>query len=511
MKCIVIPTLALIAFHLTAAEPEKLLESLRAEMRAELKESSKDSKTTESPKFNRAETMLLQLASADVLKDERQSQTVQILEQIKAISFSPKIDELCGGLITELRDSSSKRSKAIREKFDSTLRSALAKGLDAKTPRELDEPLGELTKLQKEIMLVGYREDGRLAFHTDSLQAVEQILVAIQDGMLAAMSPNGKRNRDPGERLTSTISSYGRQLGDIMPRSEFLQKVQAASERIAPSLNQRALSQKEFDKSVQDLIKSAKKLEDLDGVLTKIDELSAQQRELNAYYGDSGLTSQLRNYRRIYDDLRVGAATSLSFASSGYSSQGSEALNDIKMLLVKFALTRVLMTPPDLSPKEDESVPAFLQRALDAAKSTSNWQLLSRVLDAAQSMSLTTVATTSDTSALRQFLGGVNQETAHQFSGAVSSYIAALKTGSQTIPVMKIAEALEAIQKEHPAEYEAGVRLASAGGIYPDDRVMRSTNYNRSMPYSPTSAPTANTLIVPAVPKTPTKEEKKSP
>jgi len=503
MKYFVTSLLILSVFNLTAAEPEKLLDSLRTEMRAELKAKPESSKDSESPRYSRVESMLLQLASSDALKEERQAQTIQVLEQVRAISFSPRIDELSAGLITELRERTAKRAQAVRENFESTVRSALTRGLNAMSPKDLDAPLGDLAKLQKQIMLISYREDGRQSFNVEALQAVEQILTAIQDGLLASVNNTAKRSRDPGERIQSTASSYGRQLGDIMPRSEFLEKIQALAERISPNLSQKSLSQKEFNKVVQELIKGAKKLEDLDGVLTKIDELSAQQREVNGYSGDSSLTSQLRSYRRTYDDLRAGAATSLSFATSSYSSEGSESLNDIKVLLVKFALTRVLGTPPDLSPKADESVPTFMQRALETARTTSNWLLLSRVLDAAQTMNLTAVANTNDTTALRQFLGGINLEKTRQYSGAVSSFIAALKTGSQIIPVTLIGETLDAIKKSHPEEYEAGTKLTSSGAGYYDDRTGRvmSSYPSRTIPGYPSGGPPpTQTLAIPAVP-----------
>jgi hypothetical protein len=517
MKLLASPLFILFSFTLPAAEPEKLLDSLRTEMRAELRAKKEPSKEGEIPRYSNAEAMLLQLASSDALKEERQAQTIQVLEQIRAISFTPKIDELSGGLITELREGNAKRVKALRENFERTVRSALIIGLNATTPKDLDAPLGELAKLQKQIMLLGYREDGRQSFNAEGLQAVEQILTTIQDALLASLKNTAKRSRDPGERIQSTASSYGRQLGEIMPRSEFLEKIQAVAERISPNLSQKPLSQREFNKIVQELIQGARKLDDLDSVLTKIDELSAQQREVNGYYGDSSLTSQLRSYRKTYDEMRAGAATSLSFATTSYSSEGSESLNDIKVLLVKFALTRVLGTPPDLAPKADESVPTFMQRALETARSTSNWLLLTRVLDTAQTMSLSAVVSSNDTTALRQFLGGINLEKSRQYSGAVSSFTAALKTGSQIIPVTLIGDTLDAIKKEHPEDYEAGTKMTSSGSAYYDERTARmmSGYPSRSFPGYPSSAPPQNqTLAIPAVPSekpAPAKEPKPDP
>ena len=497
MKYLMVPLLV-IALSAVEAEPKKLLESLRTELHAELKAQKKTGKEEDNARSYRFQSVLSLVPSDDALTDGRMSQVIQSLEQIRAVSISDKVDEICKSLIAELRELTAQRSKDLKEKFDTTLRSALESGLKATSAKDVDMPLTEVVRLQKELQSVGYREDGRSEFNANALQAVQETLTAIQDGLIAVAKPQGKRNRDPAERLQSAVSSYSRQLGDLMPRSEFLEKISAASARIMPN-SVKALTQQEFEKQSQTLILSVKKLDDLGDVLAKIDEISSQQRELNGYYGDSNLTSQLRSYRHTYDDLRTGGATSLSFASSSYSNSGTEILNGIKSLLVKFALTRVLNAPEDLAPKEEESVATFLQRALETARATSNWPLLARVLDAAQTMNLASIANSNDTMALRQFLGGVNLERAHQYSGAVSSYLAALKTGSQVIPVDKIGETLAILKKEHPQEYEAGINPPIS---YMEERMARMSSFQRpgmGSSYPPGANPPNTTLAVPAV------------
>jgi hypothetical protein len=72
---------------------------------------------------------------------------------------------------------------------------------------------------------------------------------------------------------------------------------------------------------------------------------------------------------------------------------------------------------------------------------------------------LNTITSASDSAALTQFLAGLNQERARQFSLAVVSFQATLKTGSQLIPPETIGEHLEKIRAEHPQDFEQGMKL----------------------------------------------------
>lgn len=78
----------------------------------------------------------------------------------------------------------------------------------------------------------------------------------------------------------------------------------------------------------------------------------------------------------------------------------------------------------------------------------------------AKTPSRISVTSSSDSSALTQFLAGLNQEKAKQYSLAVASFQAALKTGSQIVSPELIGEHLEAIRAQYPTEFEKGVQIA---------------------------------------------------
>ncbi len=489
--------LVVLIVNLQAVEPDKLLDELRTEMRALAKQTEGGDNVAATPQHYRIESLFAQLPTGDLLREEILQQALQILEQIRATKFSDKVDELCDSLISGLRDRAAKKQMEVKESFEASLRKSLTAGLNATNPKELDAPLQELARLQKEVAALSYRGDARPMANAEAISAAEQVLTMIQDAMLDTPNPSGARGGDASERLKSAARSYGRSLGDVIPRSELLGKLNAIAARIAPGPQARPLSRQEFEKEVAKIFAGLKTLDDMGSSLTRIDEMIAQQREMNGYNSDSGLIYQLRAYRRAYEDLGAGTATSITLASSSSSGADSqEILKPMKELLVKFALTRILGVSGDLAPKEDESIAAYLHRTLNESLRTSNWQLMASVIDAAQTMNLSSIVSTSDSSALRQFLAGINQERAQQYSGAVCSYLSALKTGSQAIPVEEIGKKLQAIKGQHPQDYGAGMELANASP--------QSAAFYRSMVGNPPGVPVTRppgspiTLAIPA-------------
>lgn len=477
MKRILCLCFALSFGTLRADEPSQLLDALRVEVSAVAKaESAKKEVKDESVndgliRRRRAEMVLSQIpAGEDALKDENIPRTLQILEQIQSVPVSEKAGEIGGKLVVALRDHVSKKQTALREKFDTVLRNALLTGLDARQAKQLDAPILDLARLRKETQSYMYRGDGYAITNTEALSSVEQILMSIQDLLMPDSQAAPKRGRDVKDRLQSFSGNYGRQLGDLMPRSEFLSKVKALSDVISPQQNWRVLDREEFEKRTLEIVSSVKKLEDLDPAVLKIDEMVAKQHDWNGYTNEGTIIYQIRNFRKVYLELQAGAATSVSFSmSSVRGSENVEVLLPLQSLLTKYALTRVLGTSGELAPTEGESVGTYLQRVLNSALKTEDWKLISKVLDSTQSLGLREVIDTSSMSALKLFLAGINMEKAKQFSGAVASYLGCLRTGAQIIPVERIGATLQELKKSHPQDYETGLQFAytSSSSLYP--------------------------------------------
>jgi len=104
----------------------------------------------------------------------------------------------------------------------------------------------------------------------------------------------------------------------------------------------------------------------------------------------------------------------------------------------------------------------YLQRILAEARKKEEWPLMKRVLECFVPFDPSgAFVSTNDRNTLQSFVTGLNQEKARQYAFAVSSYEAALKTGSQVIPAEMIGEHLENIRKNNPKEFEQGLQLAT--------------------------------------------------
>lgn len=79
-----------------------------------------------------------------------------------------------------------------------------------------------------------------------------------------------------------------------------------------------------------------------------------------------------------------------------------------------------------------------------------------------------------DATAMQYFLSARNMEDAKQYSLAVSSFHAVLRSGSQIIPLQVVSEHLEAIKKDHPQDYEAGLQITANT---PEPRVAIHNSY----------------------------------
>jgi hypothetical protein len=95
--------------------------------------------------------------------------------------------------------------------------------------------------------------------------------------------------------------------------------------------------------------------------------------------------------------------------------------------------------------------------------------LASRILDVSSDLRIN-VANPVDEAAFTRFFAGLNQERAHFYSGAVVSYLAALDTGSQLIPVDMIGAHLAALKKKSSEDFSVGVKAASQT---PDESLAR--------------------------------------
>jgi hypothetical protein len=205
-------------------------------------------------------------------------------------------------------------------------------------------------------------------------------------------------------------------------------------------------------------------VEKIGPALVELDALTTRARTEGSYFSETAAMSALKQCARTYQDLQLGLPVSLNISLS-YSSQSSVGLEEVasvRNLLVKYALPRVLGLDARRAAKDGETVNSYLVRMAEEAREARDWPLLGRVLEVSQSLNVAVLGNGNDVGAIRHLLGGTNQERASQFSGAVASYLSALKSGSPIVPAEWIGERLAAIQKSNPKAYEDGVQLQNS-------------------------------------------------
>lgn len=181
----------------------------------------------------------------------------------------------------------------------------------------------------------------------------------------------------------------------------------------------------------------------------------------------------------------------------------------LRVQLALFALPRAIGASEADQPQPNETALTYMRRMIAVARERKDWPFASRVLAAAQSTQVNDpLIKTSDSTALTLFFAGLNFERGKQFSLAVNSFQMALKTGSDLIPAEDIGERLEAIKRNHAADYEAGLQLTltpPAPQTDPYGRPLRDPRYPAGFPGGPygPNGPAApakeQSVIVPAV------------
>ncbi|WP_133795193.1 hypothetical protein [Prosthecobacter fusiformis] len=462
-----------VAFTAIAAEPAVLLESLRNEIIAVIKTARESKNQTDRVKALQAETLLSSFSFDDLLS-EREYIIISRIEKIRAVPLSEKIDGMCIELIAEIKARTARKNEEWLANYDSTLLASLQDAFTATTARELDASISTLEKMQKDIVKKRSTEDLPSGYNQEALQTLVLLLTSIQDIMLEKENPLVKRQGEFADRFQySTINTYSKSLNSIIPRSEFIEKLNRQLIRISPESRSKPLTTIEFEEHVKPWILAIKSLDDLSEVTKKAEDLSKQQQDGN-FSGNYPLATQLRNYQMVYENFKRGSVITSRFNYSEYNSASSETLFAVKDMLTRYAIARLLNVPESPSNKDNESVSTFLQRVLKEAIATEDWPLLARLLEILQTMQIHTAISSSDQAVFKQFLGAINLEKAQQHADAVAVYITVLRSGSQLIPTTKIAESLAAIKRDYPEEYKAGLSSAYSysprreAGIYSD-------------------------------------------
>ncbi len=425
--------------HRGVAEPPPAIKELIAQMRIELQADMKAARDDERgiDRQWQLSSMLLQIERSFDEDAEFEYDLKQIVPSLLSYAASEKMQQLVQALTAEAGREFAAREKAALAEIDKLIETNVTPGIDAKTAAELDAPLAALQKSQGRSR---YRRESRGAQSANQrLSSAISFLTHWQDYLAAKETGRMDQARSALSNLTSSGREYS-----FVPRSRLLALANSLKGEPEPP---------------------AVRVEELLARIEKLDDLPVIEAELRKlpYGGSNGVSPDLMNAVRslalTYTQIKAGRAASLNLPSR--ESLLSAGLDSIREKVFAFALPRILLLDDADGLRPGESAVSYLGRKLAEAQKREDWALVGRIGSTSRSLNLLEGFTgTNDSSALSQFLAGLNQETAKQYSLAVASYQGALKTGSRIVPPELIGEHLEKIREAHPKDFERGVELA---------------------------------------------------
>jgi hypothetical protein len=313
----------------------------------------------------------------------------------------------------------------------------------AKKPEDLDPVIFEMQKYQNN----GFGFNPMVA--AGNQEHLPQIFAALEftkqwQNYLSHMAA-GETEQAHNDLSQLSQNNYG---ASLIPRSRLLALMAVPAS--PPPDNATVAAPATGD--AQKIVDSIHTLDDLEPALGKLNEIAAQDGAAREY------AQRLAPMVEVYGDLKNGLPTSVDIDFMG-NVTGAGISASVNIMLLNFILQRYFDSYTGAPPAADETPAAYTHRVLNDALAGQDWILLKKALNAHEYLSRNVAAggTDDETTGFDQMITGINQQTARQFSLAVTSYLTALKSANIRIPAKFIGNQLEAIKRDHPSDYDAGM------------------------------------------------------
>ena len=249
------------------------------------------------------------------------------------------------------------------------------------------------------------------------------------------------------QTLQNILNNQGNGEGALVPRSEILARnVELATGAKPPSPATPAPPPPVDEATIIASIKS------LDDIETAVKALKATDPN-----NQSQTVNTLSQIAGAYAASKAGMPETLEFTPVNYANYSpAPELERVRAMALRYLLPRYLGAKA-LPVNPDEPVADYLNRSIDDAASRQDWVLLQRIILAETKITRPQV----QGSGPRIFLGALNQEMAGQYASAVFSYSNALRDPDELLPAKVAGDRLAAIKKDHPAEYEEGMKMVN--------------------------------------------------
>jgi len=366
-----------------------------------------------------------------------------MVQQILASNPDKAVQATGNALIAELEARKKAHEDAMTAQVNAVLSRVPNVLLKAEKTQDLDGLLADLQKAQSahEYGYGPYGSDQVLQGLTNQLSSAYRFVAQWQD----YLSERNSGNIEEAKRTLQSLSNSNQ--ATLMARSEILARIDglAKSEKQKPAEAPAGTTTEADDTPILDGIKT---LDDLEPALKKLRALPNHRMDYDF--------SQLNQLASLYEEAKSGLPVTLDFSSSNYSNGNSGPwFGRLKSMLILYVLPRSIGSGA-LTPSPNETVADYLKRSIDAAEAKQDWLSLQRIIETQISVTSTRIPTYP--SGAHSFLAGLNQEMAGQYAQAVTSYQTALSQPDDYLPSKVIGDRLDTMKKDHPAEYEEGMK-----------------------------------------------------
>jgi hypothetical protein len=180
---------------------------------------------------------------------------------------------------------------------------------------------------------------------------------------------------------------------------------------------------------------------------------------------ESGVEQAAVNLKDAYDKVKAGRGREVlgnptmnfaPYATGRFTEALSELWNRVKLLAAPAAIE----APAAAKPTDKDTLSTYFERTLVGAISAKDWALATRVLRTEQVV-IPQISgdAAEDLIGIQALIVGGHHEVAGQWAEAVACYTGALNSTGSHLPVKELSDRLHLLQKNHPDDYDAGLKL----------------------------------------------------
>ena len=364
------------------------------------------------------------------------------LAQLTSFFTSDEVQEATTNLLAEIHKQRKERADAEAAEWKALLQRVTTKVNTATKPEDLDDLVVELQKhrggygggMQPADQALAQQVNAAFEF----VQAWQNYLSHVATGQ-AQLAQNDLQN------LTQNNS------GDsFIPRSKLLalmDQVKTPPPGASPPPPPGAAA-------TAAILANLKTLDDIAPALQKLKDPSVACQDA------TDATNDLNTLEQGYEAIQAG----LPFSVYTLNFPNKLTFAPLRSQLIILMFSRSFTTYKGPAAGPGDTPESFLEHVVADATSREDWVLLRQAFYARSTLHQYNVYaqyTNVATAGADALLDAVNQETAGQYAPAVVSYEQALKVADPDIPAKFIGRRLAGIEKDHPAEYAAGLKAVN--------------------------------------------------